>query len=148
MTLKMVRLPKMKLRRLQFAAHFATLACCSLVCVMSGCGKSEAPAPAASQEKWSEDPAFKKAMNENHAQAMEIGKRRVPVTKRMNEMKAIMKEKLATDDEKKVEEELEKNAEWRSLKEKRAAIDAEFEKKRQEMLVQVRQQMNKGNLSK
>lgn len=138
----------MKSRRLRFAVHIATLACCSLACIISGCGKSEAPAPAASSKQWSEDPAFKKAMEANHEQAVEIGKRRVPITKRMNEMKAIMKEKLATDDEKKVEEELEKNAEWRALKEKRAAIDAEFEKKRQEMLAHVRKQMNKGNLSK
>ena len=147
MTLKMVRLTKMRLRRVQFAAHIATLACCSFVCILSGCGKSEAPAPAKTGQ-WAEDPAFKKAMKENHDQAMEIGRRRVPITKRMDEMKAIMREKLATADEKKVEEELEKNAEWQSLKEKRAAIDAEFEKKRQEMLVHVRQQMNKGNLSK
>ena len=51
-------------------------------------------------------------------------------------------------DEKKVVEELEKNAEWRSLKEKAAAIDAEFEKHRKEMLAHVRRQMNQGNLSK
>ena len=137
----------MKLRRVQHAAYIAALAFCSLACIVSGCGKSEAPAPAASGQ-WSEDPAFKQKLEAHHGEAMEIGKRRAAVSKRMNEMKAIMKEKLATDDEKKVEEELEKNAEWRSLKEKRAAIDAEFEKKRQEMLVQVRQQMNKGNLSK
>lgn len=74
---------------------------------------------------------------------MEIGKRRAVVTKRMNEMKSIMGRSLATDDEKKIIEELEKNKEWQSLKEKAAAIDAEFEKKRQEMLAQVRKQMSK-----
>ena len=147
MARKMIILTKMKLRRIQFSAHFAALLCCSALCILCGCGKEEAPAPA-SAERWSEDPAFKNALAEHRSRAMEIGKRRAAVAARMNEMTAIMKEKLATQDEKKVVEELEKNAEWRSLKEKAAAIDAEFEKQRKEMLSHVRRQMNQGNLSK
>ena len=140
----------MKLKKIQVAAHIAALMCCSALCILCGCGKEEPsaqPAPFA-QGKWSEDPAFKKVLEEQRAQAMEIGKRRAAVAKRMNEMTAIMKEKLATTDEKKVVAELEKNAEWQSLKEKAAAIDAEFEKQRKEMLSHVRRQMNQGNLSK
>ena len=137
----------MKLKRIQVAAHIATLVCCSALCVLCGCGKNESSASSA-PGKWSEDPTFKKVLEEQRAQAVEIGKRRAAVAKRMNEMTAIMKEKLATMDEKKVVEELEKNAEWQSLKEKAAAIDAEFEKQRKEMLSHVRRQMNQGNLSK
>ena len=137
----------MKSKRIHVAAHIAALMCCSALCILSGCGKEDAPAPAPAG-KWAEDPSFKKTLEEQRAQAMEIGKRRAAVAKRMNEMTAIMKEKLATKDEKKIVEELEKNAEWRSLKEKAAAIDAEFEKHRKEMLSHVRQHMNQGNLSK
>jgi len=142
MTLKMITLPKMKPARFQIVARVASLALCSALCIPCGCSKNDAPSAAASG-KWSDDPAFEKALGENHAQAMEIGKRRAVVTKRMNEMKSIMGRSLATDDEKKIIEELEKNKEWQSLKEKAAAIDAEFEKKRQEMLAQVRKQMRK-----
>jgi len=147
MVRKMIVLSKMKSRRMQIAAYIAVLACCSTLCILCGCGKSDKPVPGAA-EKWAEDPAFKKTLGDQRAKAMEIGKRRAAVAKRMGEMTAIMKEKLATTDEKKVAEELEKNAEWRSLKEKAAAIDAEFEKQRQVMLSHVRQQMNKGNISK
>ena len=135
----------MKSGTIHKAARIAVLACCSALCILCGCGKNEQPAPTGS---WAEDPAFKKTLEEQRVRAMEIGTRRAAVAKRMNEMIAIMKEKFATTDEKKVAEELEKNAEWRSLKEKAAAIDAEFEKHRKEMLSHVRRQMNQGNLSK
>ena len=129
------------------AARIAALACCSLLCILCGCGKNDKPEPVSTGSR-AEDPAFKKTWEEHRVRATEIGTRRAAVAKRMNEMTAIMKEKLATKDEKKVVEELEKNAEWRSLKEKAAAIDAEFEKHRKEMLAHVRRQMNQGNLSK
>ena len=129
------------------AARIAALMCCSAFCILCGCGKDDKPASASSRS-WAEDPAFKKTLEEQRVRAVEIGTRRAAVAKRMNEMTAIMREKLATKDEKKVAEELEKNAEWRTLKEKAAAIDAEFEKHRKEMLSHVRQQMNQGNLSK
>ena len=143
----MITLPKMKSTRVQIAARIVALACCFTLGFLCGCGKGEAPATAAA-DSWAEDPAFKKDLGEQHAKAKEIGSRRAAVAKRMNEMVSIMKEKLATTDEKKVVEELEKNAEWRALKEKAAAIDAEFEKQRKETLSRVRQQMNKGNFSK
>ena len=135
----------MKSGTIHKAARIAALACCSALSILCGCGKNEQPAPTGS---WAEDPAFKKTLEEQRVRATEIGTRRAAVAKRMNEMIARIKEKLATRDEKKVVEELEKNAEWRSLKEKAAAIDAEFEKHRKEMLSHVRQQMNQGNLSK
>jgi len=147
MTLKMIILQEMKSTKARVAACAAALLCSSMLCFLCGCGNEDAPKPG-DAANWSEDPTFKKGLEEQRVQAVEIGKRRAAVAKRMNEMTAIMKEKLATDDEKKVAEELEKNAEWRSLKEKASAIDAEFEKKRKEMLSHVRQQMNKENFSK
>ena len=147
MTQKMIALRKMKSKKVQMMIRMAALACCPLFCILCGCGNGEEPKPAAAAD-WSEEPDFKKKLEEHRVESIEIGKRRSAVAKRMDEMTSTMKETLATQDEKKVAEELEKNAEWRSLKEKAAAIDAEFEAKRQEMLVHVHRQMNKGNISK
>ena len=122
------------------------LACCALFFAICGCGREE---PAAEAPAWNVDPAFKKDFAEMQGVAKEIGMRRVKVAERMNEMKSIMREKLGTKDEKKILAELGNNAEWRSLEEKAAAIDAEFEKQRQAMLSRVRRQMNgNGKVSK
>lgn len=137
----------MKSKRIHVAVHIAALVFCSALCILLGCGKNDKPAPAPSGV-WSEDPAFKKELKEHHDHAVELGKRRSAVQKRMDEMTAIMREKLATKDDKKVVEELEKNAEWRSLKEKAAVLDAEFEKRRKEMLSHVRRHMNQEDISK
>ena len=127
--------------------RIAALACIASLLAVCGCGRDERPAEGHSG--WENDPAFKKDVEAIHAVAKEIGTRRAKVAKRMDEMKSIMREKLGTKDEKKVLDELGKNAEWRSLAEKAAAIDAEFEKQRQAMLSRVRRQMNgKGDFSK
>ena len=137
---------KMKTGMAREASRMAALACCALLFAVCGCSREE---PAAAAPSWDVDPAFRKELSEMQDVAKEIGMRRVKVAERMNEMKAIMREKLGTKDEKKVLAELGNNAEWRSLEEKAAAIDAEFEKQRQAMLSRVRRQMNgNGKVSK
>ena len=122
------------------------LVCCALLFAVCGCSREE---PAVAAPSWDVDPAFRKELSEMHDVAKEIGARRAKVASRMNEMKSIMREKLGTKDEKKILAELGNNAEWRSLEEKAAAIDAEFEKQRQAMLSRVRRQMNgNGKVSK
>jgi len=136
----------MKTETARTASRMAMLACCALLFVVCGCGREE---PAADAAGWENEPAFKKDLAGMHDVAKEIGARRAKVAARMAEMKSIMREKLGTKDDKKVLDELGKNAEWRSLEEKAAAIDAEFEKQRQAMLSRVRRQMNgNGKVSK
>ena len=117
--------------------------------LLAVCGCSREEPAAADAAGWEKDPAFKKELSEMHGVAKEIGARRAKVAARMDEIKSIVREKLGTKDDKKVLDELGKNAEWRSLEEKAAAIDAEFEKQRQSMLSRVRRQMNgNGKVSK
>ncbi len=84
---------------------------------VAGCRDEEKPAkPVADPPSvYMKDPVFRNALDEQRAKLKELLAKRAPVIEKMQRMVKAVREKLETDDDKKVIEELKKNPEWEKL---------------------------------